>query len=165
MYIQKLNLGDNVKTYIVILALVCVLFVGACGTATETKTTNKSGDKTKTEDTTKPKNDTSALLTPTDTVKAFINAYLKKDVGAMKKILSKKSLANMEKAAKAMNSTLDKYLEKFRSGENLPFKSIPEMQNEKIDGDKAYVDVKINSKWQKTPLVKEDGIWKFSFEN
>ncbi len=153
------------KTYIVILTVFCALFVGACGAGTETKTTDNPGDKTKTEKKTEPKSDSSASLTPTETVKAFIDAYLKKDAAAMKKILSKKSLADMEKAAKAMNSTLDKHLEKFMSGENLPFKGTPEMQNEKIDGDKASVDVKIDGKWEKTPLVKEDGVWKFSFED
>lgn len=151
--------------FIIFLAIV----IGACGAATEQKnvdpkpdtTTAEKKDETKPE--TKPETSDAATKSPTEVVKAFIQAYKDKDVEGMKKIVSKKSLDEMEKSAKEGKMTLDEALKKFMEID-LPFKGDPEFRNEKIDGDKATVEIKVEDKWEPTPLVKEDGQWKFDFE-
>ena len=155
------------KIYTLILTVALTTFFGACGAGTETKKADAKDSKATTENKEETKKETpsSSAMTPTETVKAFIAAYQKKDVEAFKKLVSKKSLAEMEKAAKAEKETLDKKIEELLADEKLPFKGEPEMRNEKIDGDKASVEVKIEDKWENTPLVKEDGVWKFTFEN
>ena len=145
------------------IALLAVLALGACSTATEEKKTGPDTEPAKEEKNEPAKDESSASsMTPTETVKAFITAYEKVDVEAMKKLLSKKSLEMLERSGEGEGQSLDDRLKEFMKAEQLPFKGTPEMRNEKIDGDKATVEVKVDGKWEPTPLVKEDGAWKFS---
>ncbi len=160
--------------------------IGGCGAATEQKKVDEKTNTTtsETNTTTTPemkdddlkKDDTAkkddsktentsdlASKSPSEIVKTFIQAYRDKDVATMKNIISKKSLEEMEKEAKTNKQTLDEHLNEFMKAE-LPFKGDPELQNEKIDGDKATVEIKVENKWEPTQLVKEDGQWKFTFE-
>lgn len=99
---------------------------------------------------------------PTDVLKTFVEAMKKKDVEAVKKTLSKGSLALAEKTAALNKTTVD---EMFRrddvpiSSENL------ETRNERIESDTATVEVKNQTTGFETiPLVKEDGAWKISLD-
>jgi hypothetical protein len=105
--------------------------------------------------------------TPTATFKAFYEATKNKDAEAMKKTLSKGTLEMLEGFAKAQNKTLD---ESLKSGLSNPTESspdkMPETRNEKIDGEKATLEVK-NEKsntWETLPFVKEDGAWKIALD-
>lgn len=67
-------------------------------------------------------------------------------------------------SAKQQKKEIDDVLKEFVEGD-LPFENgVPEMRNEKIDGDTATIEVKAEGKWDETPLVKEDGIWKIAFD-
>ena len=102
---------------------------------------------------------------PTATFKAFFEAQKKKDVAAIKKTLSKASLALLEKAAKAQNKTLDTGIaEGFAGGSKT--EEMPEARNEKIDGDNATLEIQDTDtkKWETMYFVKEDGEWKVALD-
>jgi hypothetical protein len=94
--------------------------------------------------------------TPTETFKAFYEAAKKKDAAGIKKALSKGLLSKLEDEAKKANKSFDDFLVNV----NLP-DAMPETRNEKIDGDKATLEIKgRGDAWRPTNFVKEDGEWK-----
>jgi hypothetical protein len=96
--------------------------------------------------------------TPTETFKAFYEAAKKKDAAGIKKTLSKNLLSRLEDEARKSNQTLDDRL----INVSLP-DTMPETQNEKIDGDKATLEIKVRSDtWRPMSFVKEDGEWKLN---
>lgn len=102
---------------------------------------------------------------PTATLKAFYEATQKKDAEGIKKTLSKGTLEMLEGFAKAQGKTLDESLKSGLANDTSSDK-MPESRNEKIEGDKATLEVK-NDKtgtWETVPFVKEDGMWKIAFD-
>lgn len=97
--------------------------------------------------------------TPTEAFKLFYEAMKNKDVAALKSLISKETLASMEAEAKTKNKSLDDYL---AEGSNSVPPSMPQLGEEKIDGDKATVQFKIDNapNWSAFSFVKEDGGWK-----
>ena len=99
---------------------------------------------------------------PTDTLKTFVEASKKKDVEAVKKILSKGSLELVKKTAEAQNATVEELLQR---GNSEMLDDVPEISNERIENDTASVDVKVKTSDSDTiPFVKEDGVWKIAFD-
>jgi len=122
-----------------IIALLSLLIVGCGGAAT-----------------------VSSVVSPTDTLKNFIEASKKKDVAAIKKTLSKGSLALAEESAKKQNITVD---EMFKRDNTAMPAEVPEIRNERIEGDAASVEVKdLTDGYDTIPFVKEDGAWKIAFD-
>ncbi len=102
------------------------------------------------------------VASPTDTLKNYIEASKKKDVAAIRKSLSKGSLELAEKSAEAQNTTVD---ELFKRDNMAMLDEIPEIRNERIEGDAASVEVKdFTSGYDTIPFVKEDGAWKIAFD-
>jgi hypothetical protein len=99
---------------------------------------------------------------PTDVLRNFIEASKKKDVEAIKKTLSKGSLEMAEKSAKTQNTTVDEMFKR----ENLAMpEEVPEIRNERVEGDTATVEVKnLTDGYDTIPFVREDGVWKISFD-
>jgi hypothetical protein len=98
-------------------------------------------------------------LTPLDTFKTYTQAIKKKDITTMKLLLSEASRKMHEAEARAKGVTLDDVMrtEKLFT-EN---QTSVEFKNEKIEGDKATLDVKNSEgKWQTVPFVREEGVWK-----
>lgn len=94
--------------------------------------------------------------TPTETFKAFYEAAKKKDAAGIRKTLSKNLLNRLEDEAKRSNKPLDEHL----INVSLP-DAMPETRNEKIDGDKATLEIKgRGDTWRPMSFVKEDGEWK-----
>ena len=102
---------------------------------------------------------------PTATFTAFYEASKNKDVEAAKKIFSKKTLELFEIEARAKNKTLE---EMFKAGmdQKPPPDKLPEMRNEKINGDEATLEVKDaqTGRWDTLTFVKEDGQWKIALD-
>ncbi|MDQ3818543.1 MAG: DUF4878 domain-containing protein [Acidobacteriota bacterium] len=97
--------------------------------------------------------------TPTETTKAFYNAAKNNDVQTMRSLMSKDTVAAMEKFAKAENKSLDDFLKDENKSDPPP--DTLETRNEKIEGDKATLEVKDKkSGWETLHFVKEDGQWK-----
>jgi hypothetical protein len=103
---------------------------------------------------------------PTSTFKAFFEAQKKKDVPAVKKTLSKASLAMLEKAAKAKDKDLDEVIGEGLKTPGSKFEKMPETRNEKIDGENATLEVKDEGmkNWEKLYFVKEEKEWKIALD-
>ena len=97
--------------------------------------------------------------TPLETFKTYTKAIKKKDITTMKLLLSRDTLKMHEQEAKAQGVTVDDIVKR----ETLFSESqkTVEFRNEKIDGDKATLEVKDPSDyWQTVYFVREDGEWK-----
>jgi hypothetical protein len=99
---------------------------------------------------------------PSETLKTFLEASRKKDVQTVKTTLSKTTLEMAEKSAREHNTTVDALLKK----DDVQISDeIPEIRNEKIEGDTATVEIKDAANGYETlPFVKEDGNWKIAFD-
>lgn len=97
--------------------------------------------------------------TPLETLKAYTLAIKKKDTTEMKLLLSDASLKMAEQEAKARNVPLDEVVKRETLfDEN---QKTVEFRNEKIDGDKATIEMKDSSdRWNTVPFVREEGVWK-----
>ena len=97
--------------------------------------------------------------TPFETFKAYTKAIKQKDAEAMKALLSATSIKMHEQEARAQNLSLDEIVKRETLfGEN---QTSVEYRNEKIEGDRATLEVKnAYSMWEKVPFVREDGVWK-----
>jgi hypothetical protein len=97
--------------------------------------------------------------TPLETLKAYTTAIKKKDTTKMKLLLSKDSIKMAKQEADAQGVTLDEVVKRetlFNESQ-----STVEFRNEKIDGDKATIEMKDSfSSWNTVPFVREDGVWK-----
>ena len=103
--------------------------------------------------------DSSEPTTPLETLKAYTQAIKKKDTTMMKRLLSEASIKMSEQEAKSQNVTVDEIVKR----ESLFSKDqkTVEFRNEKIDGDKATIEMKNSfDSWSTVPFVREDGVWK-----
>lgn len=101
--------------------------------------------------------------TPLDTLKAYMQAIKKKDPTEMKLLLSKGSLKMAEDEARAQNTTVDEIIKR----ETLFTESqkTVEFKNEKIEGDRATIEVKNSfGSWDIVPFNREEGEWKIAKE-
>lgn len=126
------------KTYQTIVVALCALFVFGCSQMTQTKS-------------------------PTEVLNALNEASKTKDVAGIKNSVSRGTLKMIEESAKAQKMTVDELLGKENGA---PFKDLPEMRNEKIEGDTATVELKnaANNDWESVPFVKEDGVWRLALD-
>ena len=105
----------------------------------------------------------SSVESPGATFQAFYESLKNKDVEAYKKTVSKNTLQVLERRAKDMDRSLDAYI---KLDMEKPTRMLPgkmETRNEKIEGERATLEVKNNEGgWNTVPFVKEDGQWKIS---
>jgi hypothetical protein len=97
--------------------------------------------------------------TPLETLKAYTAAIKKKDLTTMKLLLSADSIKMAEREAKSQNVTLDEIVKRETLfSEN---QSTVEFRNEKIDGERATIEMKDSfDSWSVVPFVREEGVWK-----
>ena len=103
-----------------------------------------------------------AGLSPTEVVRGYYEAGVRKDVAGVKRFLSRDSLRLMEEIAKREGKTVDQLFSEATEMEaqKLP----PTFGNERIAGDNATVDIERPGQPALTArLVKEDGQWKLVF--
>ena len=97
--------------------------------------------------------------TPVDTLRAYANAVNKKDLTAMKLLLSSETIKMHEEEAKQQNLTLDDIVQRetmFAQGQ-----TTQKIRNEKIEGDRATIEVENSfGGWDVLPFVMEDAVWK-----
>lgn len=117
----------------IILFLLCVFFVAACGSR-------------------EPQ-------TPVETFKTYVKAFKNKDIKTMKVLLSNATIKMHEQEAKAQNTTVDEIIKRetlLADGQ----KGV-DYKDEKIEGDKATLQFKNSfGVWETMPFVREDGVWK-----
>ena len=96
---------------------------------------------------------------PLETFKTYTKAIKQKDYTTMKLLLSDATIKMHEKEAKAQSVTVDDIVKR----ETLFSQSQTsvEYRNEKIEGEKAALQVKNSyGSWETVPFVREDGVWK-----
>ena len=96
---------------------------------------------------------------PLETFKTYVKAIKAKDTTTMKLLLSKATIKMHEQEAKAQAVTVDDIVKR----ETLFSESqkTVEFRDEKIDGDKATLQVRNSyGSWETVPFVREDGAWK-----
>jgi predicted lipid-binding transport protein (Tim44 family) len=161
------------------LALSAVALLAGCGTGTSNSTNSTTNSTNSTTNAGANASPTAAQAsptstpitsnagsTPTETFKAYYEAIKAKDAEAVKRLFSKETMKMLEEQAKQSNKTVD---EVFKEGMEDASKEVPatmpEVRNEKIDGDTATIEIKDDKtdKWETFHLVKEDGQWKISF--
>ncbi len=101
----------------------------------------------------------SSPATPLETLKAYTKAIKKEDLTAMKLLLSDATIKMHEQQAKEQGVTLDDIVKR----ETLfnPSQTSLNFKNEKIEGERATIDVENSfGMFETVPFVKEEGIWK-----
>ncbi len=103
--------------------------------------------------------DERAPATPLETFKTYTKAIKQKDTATMKLLLSDATIKMHEQEAKAQGVLIDDIVKRetlFREDQ----RSV-EYRDEKIDGDKATLQVKNSfGSWETVPFVREEGVWK-----
>lgn len=97
--------------------------------------------------------------TPRKTFETYIRALQQKDYTTMKVLLSDATMKMHQQEAKAQNVTVDDIVKRetlLQEGQ-----TSVEYKNEKIEGDKATLEVKTTyGSWETVPFVRENGDWK-----
>ena len=97
--------------------------------------------------------------TPLETFKTYTKAIKKKDITTMKLLLSRETLKMHEDEARSQGVTVDDIVK--RETLFTENQSTLEYRNEKIDGEKATLEIKDSmGYWQTVHFVREDGEWK-----
>jgi len=97
--------------------------------------------------------------TPAETFKTYVKAYKKKDIRAMKILLSDATIKMHEKEAKAQNTTVDEIIK--RETLLAETQTAVDYKDEKIEGEKATLQFKNSyGSWETMPFVRENGEWK-----
>jgi predicted lipid-binding transport protein (Tim44 family) len=107
---------------------------------------------------TSPSSSTSSSLTPTEAWEALYDAASRRDVTAMKELLSKYVLDEVTRPRGTMSSD-----ENFSQLREFITSFTSEIGDEKITGDKATVEIRATTgEWVPAIFVKENGSWKFA---
>ena len=156
-----------------VVTLAAIMLLAGCNkTTSNSNTTNSttnagtSASPTATAQASPTATSNSSGLTPTETFKAYYEAIKAKDAEAVKRLFSKDTMKMLEDQAKQSNKTVDEVFKEGMEGasQEIPA-TMPEVRNEKIEGDTATIEIKDEKadKWETIHLVKEDGEWKVSF--
>jgi hypothetical protein len=146
----------------------CAMFITlvsfAFASAACTKTPESSNSNTTSPDTTKAtQGPTAGAETPTAAYKALFDAVKRRDTEGIKRNMSRQTLNLAQMMSQTYKKTLAQSLENGMT-ESTMQPALPEIRNEKINGDQATIDVKkANGQWETLPFVKEDGGWKLAF--
>ena len=148
---------------IMILAIaLAVVFSAACNKSANSSNGSVSTTTTTTTSTPSASSSAPAASGPTAALRAYYQAGIDKDITTAKRYLSAGTLKMMEEAAAKMGKSLD---EAFKEGaQQTPTTAMPEFSNEKINGDTATVDIKVENTSLTMPLVKEGGEWKLAMD-
>jgi hypothetical protein len=96
---------------------------------------------------------------PLETLKAYGNAYKKKDFTTMKLLLSDESIKMAEQEAKAQGVTLDEIVRRETLFNNE--QKTAEFRNARTEDDRATIEMKDSmGMWNTVHFIREEGIWK-----
>jgi hypothetical protein len=107
---------------------------------------------------------TTAELSPKEVLKALNTAAKQKNVAEIKRHLSQGTLRMLDKTAQEGGKTPDQILTEEGGA---PFSVLPEMREEKVEGETATVEVQNimdTKQYEKIPFVREAGAWKVALD-
>lgn len=144
-----------------IITIILVLTFGIFAACSTTETSNTANTANTTNQTVEP--EVKVKGSPTETLKELNEASKAKDPEAIKKTLSKGTIALIEKSAENQKKSIDELL---KEDDGAPFKELPEIGKEEITGDTAILEVKnkVSGEMEKIPFVVEDGEWKVALD-
>ena len=146
--------------YAAILFLITIfLYTGCQSSATPNGNSNQSSPASP-----PPPANTTAELSPKDVLKALNTAAKQKNVAEIKRHLSQGTLRMLDKTAGEAGKTPDQILTEEGGA---PFSVLPEMREEKIEGETATVEVQNmldKAEYEKIPFVREAGAWKVALD-
>ena len=101
--------------------------------------------------------------TPTDAYKKLYAAVKSKDIEAIKKQLTKKSIDFGKMAAERNKTPIEKMYENGFTATTFS-NTLPTMRDERINGDMGALEVwnSKDSRWEDLPFIREDGTWKLA---
>jgi hypothetical protein len=117
----------------------------------------------------KPTEQTNAL-TPSQTAKNFFEAVRNRQYGDVRELLSKRSMDNLNDAAKTVNTNMDQALKRVidQDAQDMAANNYTgfETRNEDVRGERATVEVKATAapEYARLSMVKEDGRWKINID-
>lgn len=102
-------------------------------------------------------------LSPTETLKAFNSASVKKDPEKIKSFISLGSIHLITQKAKDEGLSFDQMV---KAGDGIPAFETTEIRGEEITGNTASVEIKFEDrdKFDSIPFIKENGKWKIDFD-
>jgi PBP1b-binding outer membrane lipoprotein LpoB len=159
---------------IMVTAAIALLTGCSKGTSNNTSVnTNSTTSASPAATATQPSTNTTAPTTsnsgpsPTEAFTSYYEAIKRKDVEGVKNVFSKGTLSMMEERAKKTNTTVDAVMKEGleEAGKDVPAE-LPQIRNEKVDGDRATLEVRNDKedKWELLHFVREDGQWKIAFD-
>jgi hypothetical protein len=158
--------------------LITIIVSTGCNKGTTSNSTNSTNANTASNSTSATTNTaqpsstpiatTSAgAATPTEAFVAYYEAIKRQDLGAVKGLFSKGTLSMMEERAKQEKTTVDEVMKKGLEGavKEVPAE-VPETRNEKIEGDRATLEIndEKKDKWETLHFARENGQWKIAFD-
>lgn len=163
---MRFDMGRIDKRILILLAIV-VIAVGVVifrGSFKKQSSTSTNSSTTTIGESGEPVNCSNlTAANPTAAYIALFEAVKKKNIQAIRCQMSKQTL----ELANFMSQTYKKPFEEvLKNGmtESAMQASLPEITNEKINGNQATIDVKkANGQWEQIPFVNEDGGWKLAF--
>ncbi len=108
---------------------------------------------------------TASAATPTEAFRLYYEAIKRGDAPAVKALFSRATIQMLEAQAKATGKSLDDVFgEGFQEARKELPEAVPETRNEKINGDRATLEINDSKKgrWETLNFVKEGG-WKIGF--
>ena len=105
----------------------------------------------------------SPAMSPTEVFKAMSAASAAKDVEGIKKHFTKQTLVLFDQVAADQGKTVDEIL---REPDGAPFPVLPDIGEEKIDGQNATLEIgdPETDSATRLPFVIEDGEWKIAMD-
>ncbi|MGI8670054.1 MAG: hypothetical protein ACR2J3_09460 [Aridibacter sp.] len=154
------------KIFITYIILFLSLVLTACGQEKSADKTNPKAEVNATplqtnEKQTEVSHDKQTEISPSETYRRYEEAYIKGDIAKIKELASRKTFAELERIAKVQGFSLEEMI-RHQSSLIPEDKRGLEIRNEKIDGDRATLEVSNpnNGIWIPVLLIKENGIWK-----
>lgn len=152
-----------------ILALATLTFAACKKGTSNNNNANNTNNSNNTSNTTAntyvpPKPSTGDYSTPTAAFKTFYEAAKANNIEGIKRSLSRKSIEEATKESSKEKKTVDELFQEIVK--DAPSK-MPDVRNEKIDGDKATIEFKDDKMENYTTahFVKEDGQWKIALRD
>ena len=143
---------------------IAALGFAACSSAPSNQSVNTGNVAVNSVTAPPPTSNTAASnRSPMETLRALNAASKAKDVSVIKNLVSNGTLQLMEKSAQNQNKSVDEIL---TADDGAPFNELPEMRDEKINGETATVEIKnaVTKEFEKIPFVRENGEWKLALD-
>lgn len=152
------------KIYTIILTVFSALLIAACSTTQPAnQTQNAANTANQTNQPAAENKPAAPARSPIETIKALHEAAKKKDPAAIKSYLSEGTNKLLEESAQKQNKQVDELLKEPGAA---PFHELPKILGEKIDGQRAVVEVEDSGSKEiaEIPLVIENGEWKVAID-